>query len=1018
MNEHRFTDYIKFFTFFACFVGIPVIITFFGYNYEKRVNYEKSVKNLSSKIYNFYTKLTPFSNQQIFWIHLFNNQISKKALKGKTVRESMENIAYLFGQLSKKYDFEYLVYNPYEGMIASLSHDTLGGNERQKTLALTDCWNYHYKYDIWAKSKYTEVEEARGIVFGPQFYIAHTKHSIENETLEMNLCWTDSLYQRKPFWFGLKNNSIMMAFIHPESLKNTRCLTPFLQEATSEIGHNISFEVIDENDSEYLNSSNNRSSEVGLALKKYETNPSLKIETENYIIYPKFLRPGILVAGIVKKSDVPVGISSSLNYWLYIFSAIFIFSIVIFAFGWQVIVNKKLDRVSIKWKLCFLFFFANGLPVIVLAYIGNDFISQVSENHIQNLIKEDTGFLQDFDEKYELEFSKCIINTEKIKASVFTPERNSSMTFDDLNKFYEGISKHTDYCYFIASKTQLLVRNNHGTFNQDDLKIIEGDSSKTKYKGKRINKNTIKLIRLSEKCGRFFLEKVNNCSMNEKNLAEMELLIENLLRKNANTVVFDYLDKRGSFSKFGLGQQSKLTFTDTYSYGKHSGFDYYMILSLDKEDFIESYLNRAVPSANRNELGMRVVVWSSESGFIPSFEESDDLLELIKRLSSYPIKDEIIINHKGVDYIATGFNCKHITDYKIIGLYPLDLVKEYVGSKKRDFLWISFLCLFITLGLSVTLIRTFINPLKEITSGTQAIVQKNFDYRLPKLGRDEFGDMGKIFNEVMVDLDELSVASAMQKQLLPTSSIKTSRLDLYGKNVSMVDMGGDYFDFIEMEDNKFAIALGDVAGHGVGASLIVAMAKSALIQLDNLWKEPLKLLTRLHEMIYLAKTQKQKKIMTFQYMFVDGEQGEAIYSCAGACSPFILKKETNSVEELKLPGAVLGAFKKAKLNEINIKFAPGDAVVFYTDGIVECKNTAGEMLGYDNLKSLIKKSWNPDAETFYKNIYQSYIEYIGSEENAIDDITIIIMTFKENPTEADPKVEHRGLEPPTPTLRT
>ena len=50
MNEHRFTDYIKFFTFFACFVGIPVIITFFGYNYEKRVNYEKSVKNLSSKI--------------------------------------------------------------------------------------------------------------------------------------------------------------------------------------------------------------------------------------------------------------------------------------------------------------------------------------------------------------------------------------------------------------------------------------------------------------------------------------------------------------------------------------------------------------------------------------------------------------------------------------------------------------------------------------------------------------------------------------------------------------------------------------------------------------------------------------------------------------------------------------------------------------------------------------------------------------------------------------------------------
>ena len=147
-------------------------------------------------------------------------------------------------------------------------------------------------------------------------------------------------------------------------------------------------------------------------------------------------------------------------------------------------------------------------------------------------------------------------------------------------------------------------------------------------------------------------------------------------------------------------------------------------------------------------------------------------------------------------------------------------------------------------------------------------------------------------------------------------------------------------------------------------------------------------------MIYKSKTKKQRKIMTFQYMFLNGLTGQAIYSNAGGCSPVIIRKSTGEVEDLVLSGAVLGAFKKSKYLEKTIQFNDGDAVVFYTDGIVECKNNQGVMLGYDNLKLIFQKSWNSEAKTFYNNIYKNYLEYIGGSENkANDDVTIVVLVF-------------------------
>ena len=264
------------------------------------------------------------------------------------------------------------------------------------------------------------------------------------------------------------------------------------------------------------------------------------------------------------------------------------------------------------------------------------------------------------------------------------------------------------------------------------------------------------------------------------------------------------------------------------------------------------------------------------------------------------------------------------------------------------------------------------------------------------LNVDEFGEVGGIFNHVMVGLEELEVAKIVQESMFPKPEFKQGKFSVYGKSITMIDVGGDYLDFFKVDDNSFSVLVGDVAGHGVGAAVIMAMAKAAILGGGESLKSPAAMLNQLHKMILATKTTKQKKIMTFQYLHVNSETGENLYGNAGACSPILVRHSENMAEEIRMPGAALGAFKRAVYDEMALDFRPGDAIVFYTDGIVECKNKNGEMLGYDKLKNTLIQCWDSNPETYYNNILKAYYEYVGENAEAGDDLTFVILSYNES----------------------
>jgi sigma-B regulation protein RsbU (phosphoserine phosphatase) len=340
-----------------------------------------------------------------------------------------------------------------------------------------------------------------------------------------------------------------------------------------------------------------------------------------------------------------------------------------------------------------------------------------------------------------------------------------------------------------------------------------------------------------------------------------------------------------------------------------------------------------------------------------------------------------------------AFIGRFLKDYRIFAMYPVSKVKEQIDREKSRLIFAGIASLLITLILGQFLAHSFLFPLQKLHAGAEAIRARNFSMRLPPLGRDEFGEMAEIFNTTMVDLEELKVAGAIQEHLLPRQMPDTGKLSIYGKIISMGELGGDYYDYFNTSPGRFSVLIGDVAGRGAGAALIMAMAKAAIMQFENYHEKPDELAMHLHEMLSAAARSTQKT-MIMQYLNFDSNTGKAIYTNAGGWPPLIINPGNKSVREVELPGPMLGAMKKTSFGKTNIELQPGEAIVLYSDGVIEARNNDNEILGLQRLKEMAIAAWHPDPEQHFAALLALHRQFTGMAP-AQDDITLLIVSFAE-----------------------
>ncbi|MEJ5350612.1 MAG: PP2C family protein-serine/threonine phosphatase [Melioribacteraceae bacterium] len=237
---------------------------------------------------------------------------------------------------------------------------------------------------------------------------------------------------------------------------------------------------------------------------------------------------------------------------------------------------------------------------------------------------------------------------------------------------------------------------------------------------------------------------------------------------------------------------------------------------------------------------------------------------------------------------------------------------------------------------------------------------------------------------------DLETARSIQKNLLPKTIPSLSNLSLAAYNISARIVGGDYYDIVKLDDEKILIAIADVSGKGVPASLLMANLQAFLKSICK-QKLPLDEATNLINDL-VAENTTMGSFITFFWCLFDNTSKQLTYVNAGHNPPLLLRE--GKIHKLKKGGMVLG-FLPTTIPYISetINLNSGDIIVLFTDGITEAMNKNLDEYSDERLEKLVLENSNLQPEEILEKIKESVNEFIDGAEQS-DDITCLVMKVK------------------------
>jgi serine phosphatase RsbU (regulator of sigma subunit) len=233
---------------------------------------------------------------------------------------------------------------------------------------------------------------------------------------------------------------------------------------------------------------------------------------------------------------------------------------------------------------------------------------------------------------------------------------------------------------------------------------------------------------------------------------------------------------------------------------------------------------------------------------------------------------------------------------------------------------------------------------------------------------------------------DLTQAAEIQRGVLPAEAPKISKADLAGYNAACRTVGGDYYDFFAYRDGRVALALGDVSGKGMPASLMM-MALHARVQV--LAEEPGDLgafMMRLNKAT-CAKCP-GNRFITFFFCILDSETGSLSFANAGHNPPIVVRA-SGEAEMLEGGGPPLGILSVAPYSEEKIQLGPGDLLAVYSDGVSECLNGQEEEFGEERFIEVLRRTRHQPAEVIAEEVKAALLEFAAGAPPA-DDITLVV----------------------------
>jgi sigma-B regulation protein RsbU (phosphoserine phosphatase) len=234
---------------------------------------------------------------------------------------------------------------------------------------------------------------------------------------------------------------------------------------------------------------------------------------------------------------------------------------------------------------------------------------------------------------------------------------------------------------------------------------------------------------------------------------------------------------------------------------------------------------------------------------------------------------------------------------------------------------------------------------------------------------------------------ELKIAAAIQQGLMPAPERRGPFFDAGGTTVPCRSIGGDFFEYADLENGALGFALGDVSGKGAPAALLTAVIQGMFTVQATATSSPADTLGHINR--GLVRRAVEGKFVTMFYGTLSAD-GVLTYCNGGHNAPFLVRKD--SVSRLEKGGMILGMFEMAPYEEETVRLEPGDTVVVFSDGVSEAQSVTGEEYGDDRLQAILEASRTASPARVRDGLVASVREFAMGEPQG-DDITVLVVRY-------------------------
>lgn len=337
----------------------------------------------------------------------------------------------------------------------------------------------------------------------------------------------------------------------------------------------------------------------------------------------------------------------------------------------------------------------------------------------------------------------------------------------------------------------------------------------------------------------------------------------------------------------------------------------------------------------------------------------------------------------------------------IVWLSNLDPTSTTLVEAQMAVVYEIFFIMVVMLILVINLIISYSKNLKLLFSNETGVLERvsqgDLSGKVPIATNDEFGIIAGHTNSMIEGLrhrmqliHELKLAEEIQQNLLPKKPPAYPHLEISGTSHYCDEIGGDYYDFLDLPQQKLGVVVADASGHGIGAAMHMTAARAFVHLSARAYQTPAHLLDEVNQYV-TRDSRATSRFLSMFFLEIDPQSKILRWIRAGHEPAILFDPRTGEFESLSGQGMALGVMEEYRYETMERQgWNPGSVLVVGTDGIHESRNPHDDMFGQGRLRDIIQQNSQSSADTILSAVIESLQEFKG-EAPQEDDVTLVII---------------------------